>query len=366
MTDNHPNNTASSNNMTLKDIILKISQWIKYLISQWKIIILGGIVGLLIGGTYYFLKRPTYYASTTFVLEEDKAGGGLGSLAGLASMAGVDLASGGGIFEGDNILALYKSRSMIEKTLLTKIEINNKSQLLIDRYIELNGLRDKWKKEELKNIDFNVKLQSVKGNTKVVQLSSRLQDSLLGSIFQDINKNYLQVSRPDKKLSIIRVEVSSKDEIFSKAFTDLIVENVNNFYVQTKVKKSKSNVDIIDRQADSVRRVMNGAIFSAATTMDNTPNINLTRQVLRAPIQRSQFNAEANKVILGELVKNLELAKMQLRKETPLIQVIDQPIYPLNNDKPKPTIIAVFFFLFMFLSCVVLLGRYIFSEIMAD
>jgi uncharacterized protein involved in exopolysaccharide biosynthesis len=32
-------------------------------------------------------------------------------------------------------------------------------------------------------------------------------------------------------------------------------------------------------------------------------------------------------------VKNLELSKMSLLKETPLIQVIDQPVYPLEEIK---------------------------------
>ena len=37
--------------------------------------------------------------------------------------------------------------------------------------------------------------------------------------------------------------------------------------------------------------------------------------------------------ILTELVKQNELAKVALRKETPLIQVIDQPILPLKKEK---------------------------------
>ena len=37
--------------------------------------------------------------------------------------------------------------------------------------------------------------------------------------------------------------------------------------------------------------------------------------------------------ILTELVKNLELAKLALRRETPLIQVLDKPTFPLEVDK---------------------------------
>ena len=36
---------------------------------------------------------------------------------------------------------------------------------------------------------------------------------------------------------------------------------------------------------------------------------------------------------MTELVKQSEMAKVTLRKETPLIQVIDQPILPLKKEK---------------------------------
>jgi uncharacterized protein involved in exopolysaccharide biosynthesis len=42
---------------------------------------------------------------------------------------------------------------------------------------------------------------------------------------------------------------------------------------------------------------------------------------------------QANTAILTELVKQTELAKVTLRKETPLIQVIDRPILPLPEEK---------------------------------
>jgi uncharacterized protein involved in exopolysaccharide biosynthesis len=42
---------------------------------------------------------------------------------------------------------------------------------------------------------------------------------------------------------------------------------------------------------------------------------------------------QANTAILTELVKQSELAKVTLRKETPLIQIIDRPILPLAKQR---------------------------------
>ena len=321
-------NSVEDDEISLKELILKMREWWRYLLSKWIVILIAGIIGGLIGLAYAFFKKPVYTATTTFVLESGDGGGAgaLGQYAGLASMVGVDLgAGGGGIFQGDNIIELYKSRKMIAKTLLSEIEYKGERQLLIGRYIEFNNLREKWdNKPELKNLEF-------KGQPGDF---NRLQDSVLGEIVKNINKAYLQVSKPNKKLSIIQVDVKAGDEYFAKTFNDQMVKNVNDFYVQTKTKKSLENVVILQQKTDSVRAVMNGAIYTAAAVSDATPNLNITRQVQRAaPMQRSQFTAETNKAILGELVKNLEMSKISLRKETPLIQVVDEPVFPLEREK---------------------------------
>src|SRR5690606_27420794 len=90
-------------------------------------------------------------------------------------------------------------------------------------------------------------------------------------------------------------------------------------------------------------------------------------QVLRTPVQRSQFSAEANRAILMELIKNLEMAKMALRKETPLIQVIDYPVLPLKKEKlGKLNGVILGGFLFVFLTVLCLLVSKIYKEIMGS
>jgi len=44
-------------------------------------------------------------------------------------------------------------------------------------------------------------------------------------------------------------------------------------------------------------------------------------------------DGQANTAILTELVKQSELAKVTLRKETPLIQILHSPILPLKKEK---------------------------------
>lgn len=342
--------TSDTDKISLKELILKIQEWWKYLLSKWLVIVICGLIGGGLGFVYAHFKKTQYIAVTTFVLEDAGAGGNaLGSLSGLASMAGIDVGgNAGGIFQGDNILELYKSRSMIEKTLLKEVEYQGKKQLLINRYLQVNGILEKWAENPaLINLNFKD------------TVSSRLRDSIMGTVVADIRKSYLNVEKPDKKLSIIRVEVKAPDEFFAKVFNDEIVRNVSDFYTQTKTLKSTINVSILKQKADSVRRMMNSDIYTAVAVNDATPNLNPTRQVQRiAPAQKSQFSAETNKAILSELVKNLELTKMSLLKETPLIQVVDEPVFPLTKVKfRKIAGIALGGIIAGFLACMVLVVR---------
>ncbi|GAA4093003.1 Wzz/FepE/Etk N-terminal domain-containing protein [Mucilaginibacter panaciglaebae] len=320
-----------SDEMTLKELIHQIWEIGKYIFFKWRSFLMIGILGAVVGFAYARFKRPTYTATTTFVLEAvDGSRAGLGQYAGLASMAGIDVGgSSGGLFQEDNIIELYKSRKMLEKTLYSHL-LEDSTQLLIDRYLSFNDWRKKWvENPELKKIDLKNVINADVADPHLL----RLRDSLVSVIVNDIDKNYLTANKLDKKLSIIKVDVKSPDELFSKDFNDQLVKNVNDFYVQTKTKKSLQSVAILQHQTDSVRNILNGAINNVANINDATPNLNPVRQILRAPAQHYQLNIEANKAILSELVKNLELSKMNLRQETPLIQIIDKPVYPLLKDK---------------------------------
>lgn len=355
----------NNDEISLKDLILKFQEWWRYILSKWLIILTFGIFGAVLGFWYAKTKKTVYTATTTFVLEDEKGSGGLGNLAGLASMAGVELGGGGGgIFQGDNIIELYKSRKMLQQTLLSPVFTNNKAQTLLERYIQYNELAQQWaEKPTLLKLQFKAD-SIIDGNFSLKP--NRLRDSLISIVVADISKNYLTVSKPDKKLSIIKVDVKAPDEAFAMAFNETIVKNVNDFYLQTKTKKSLQNVAIMQYKVDSVRGVMNGAIYSAVAVTDATPNLNPTRQVQRvAPAQRAQFSAETNKAILGSLMQNLEMSKMALMKETPLLEVIDQPIYPLSKYKfslLKGILIGAF--LTAFISIIILFVRRSYRKIL--
>lgn len=351
----------SNKDITLKELLLKIQNWVRFLFSKWHLLLMAGLIGGTFGFLYAHHQKKLFIASTTFVLEQgENNGANIGQMAGLAALAGVSIGqSGGGIFQGENLFELYRSRKMIEATLLLSSPTDS-ALLLLDRYLLFTGSKLKWESQspDLLQIDFR------KGLTGQML---RSRDSILQAIVLDINKHYLSVGKYDKKSSIIKVDVSSPDEVFSKEFNQALVSQVNNFYVETKTRKSLDNIRILQRKADSVRAVMYGDISVAASVTDATPNLNPTRFAQRlVPTQRSQFSAETNKTILGQLVQNLEMSKMTLLKDTPLIQVIDEPIYPLPSQKLSKIKFAILGAVLTIFLCVsILLAKRMFKYVMS-
>lgn len=356
MTDNLQIQPQPKDEITLKEMILKGSEWFRYLKSKWLIIGLISVLGAALGFIYATFQKPTYTASLSFALEEE--GAGASAAAGLASQLGLDIggASSGGAFKGANVLEIFKSRLMIQKALLEPVSLENNKQSLADLYIQANEWRKGWKeKKNLKNIQFPVHASN----------RSRIQDSILGAIYDKLIKSELTVGQKDKKNSIINVDIKSKDELFAKQFSETLAVIVSDFYVETKSKKAKQNLAILEHQRDSIRVALNSSLTGVAVSNDEVFGLNPALNVRRVPGIKKEVDVQANTAILTELVKQTELARINVRKETPLIQVIDKPILPLKKEKlGKINGFLIGGFLALFLVSGLLISRKVLKEMM--
>lgn len=313
--------------ISLKALLDKAKEWYFYLLTQWKIIILFGVIGAILGFTYSINRKPIYTATLSFALEGENSGGMGGSALGFASNFGFDLGgNAGGIFSGSNLIELFKSRTMVEQTLMRPVYLEKDTISLAEFYIRIQKWRDNWKENPtLNKIQFP---PLTKRNH-----FTRSHDSIMGMIYQSLLINSLTVAQNDKKISIITVNFRSENEAFAKAFTEDLTKQVSEFYVATKSKKARTNMAILQKQTDSIRAELNGAITGVAVSNDNTFMLNPALNINRVSSSKRQVDVQSNSAILTELLKQTESAKVNLRKDTPLIQVIDRPILPLPKEQ---------------------------------
>ena len=308
--------TAHDDEITLTDIWIKLQQWWAYL---WKrkfwilaIALLGSIGGYLKVKT----ADPVYSATLTFSLEQGGSGGS--NLAGLASQFGFSMGGGegGGMFSGENLLKLMKSRRIVEDVLLTPVLIGGDSILLVNQYVQ------SW--PELKEAWDSAGLYPLAAKT----CCNNAQDSAMGDIYAMVSQKALAVSKQDEALSFVTISFSGHDEAFTGAFVEQLTAKATEFYVESKTTNTRANMEKLERRVDSVTTELESAMVSAANSMD--ANQFTVQSASKVSSAQKQLKVTMLTTLYGELVKNLELSKTIAAREEPLITIIDRPHYPLR------------------------------------
>ena len=316
--------------ISVVDIASGIRYFFNFVFRYWLIILVAGLIG---GGCGYFISRlfkPKYTAGLTFVLSSESKSGGL---SGLASQFGLDFGSSSGndMFSGENIITLFKSKRMIKLVLFKTVPQTNERLInIISRDLTLDK---KWAANE--------RTKSLFPFPNDPSQLTPVQDSLFRELYSVIVEKMMNVSRPDKKLSVYELTTTSTDPTFACYLTRYLMDETAKFYIETKTSISKKNLAMLQREADSLKSLLGGAISTTAAETDRTFALNPALQIQRAPAQKSLVRTTVLSTAYGEVVKNLEIAKVTLQKETPLYQIIDVPELPLKAKKVSGLLCAL-------------------------
>jgi len=322
--------STSKEEISFRKIFEQLENYFRFLLSKWIVIVIAGILGGALGLLYAYNKKPVYTAELSFVLSNTSSSEG--GLLGFANQFGINLGgSSDNVFSGDNIITLMQSRRMVQQALFNGIPETNQS--LINTYVKDNKLDQAWMK--------NARLRNAFPFPTLADKMSSIQDSLVRAIYSSIAKNMLVVYKPDKNQNFYIVTTTTQNELFSYYLTKYLVNATSAFYINTKTSSAKTNLMMLQREADSLRQVLNGAIVTAGAQTDYTFNLNPAYQVKRAGVIENQTTGTALGQAYGQVLQNLELAKITLQKETPLYQIVDEPTLPLNRLKPSKLICLI-------------------------
>ncbi|MGB2445865.1 MAG: Wzz/FepE/Etk N-terminal domain-containing protein, partial [Schleiferiaceae bacterium] len=170
-------NTMADDEITLKDIILKIQEWFAIVWPhRVRIIALSLTIGLMAALYTKFLTKPTYYASYHLFFEEE--GGGMSGAMRLASSFGFSLGGSGGS-SSITVQEYLTSRDNIAQAMLAELD----SGRLVDRYYSIALEKDEEFAEEFAS-KFGV--------------NQRYTDSVLTEITLVLNDGYLGASMDEE------------------------------------------------------------------------------------------------------------------------------------------------------------------------
>lgn len=346
--------------ISFADIKKTAKEYWSYIWNKKWIIVAAGIAGIIIGIIHAYIYKPTYTATYKFSIEA-KSGGGGGGLSALSMIAG--LSSSSGTFSGDNLVELFRSRSMVEMALLKSIVHEGDTMNLLEYKFLADSTRlhcDEIKAKEDPSIATICDVTFPYGQCR--DSFSRAQDSILMEISSAMMQNDIEIERIDKKLSYAVFSVNSKNEKFAKEFSTAMINTVFDFYLQSKREKSQRNIDEFQSRADSIRKELNKSLYAVAHYRDL--NMNPSKSVLAVEQLKYQTDIQINTAAYSEIVKNIEVMKLDMTKSEPLIQAIDVPRYPLANDKKGKVKTGIKYgFILGFLSIFILCGIHFIQEL---
>ncbi len=317
-----------NNEIQLKDILIKLSEYKADLWNTKRKIILSSFLFLVFGILIAFFSTTSYKADLTFVVEDAKTNPSLGSLSGVASQFGFDLGgTSNSTFSQQNIMQLLKSRGVIEATLLSNESIDGKKNLLVEHYLTFNKIRERWKKsDEFNGVSFN-------------EAHTLEHDSILGGIWLKIIEDKLTIEIQNEEANIITLSYISVNDYFAKQFTETLIDEMIKMYITHQTKQARNTLDFLQDRADSVFVELEKAEQEFARIKD------INQRIIKASGRLKELQLMREVEVLNtmylEIVKNLEISKMTLLNKTPIINIIDRPTLPLEEEKTSKALAGV-------------------------
>lgn len=301
--------------ISLKELFFRGMRVSQYIFKKWKLILLFSSLGAIIGFTYSLFIDSIYKAEYKFVLKENRP---ITLNGAFSSSLGFDLnmKDDSFIYSNDNFIDLFKSKKIIEKSLLQTIIYNKEEITLADYYLKIYDL----------NNNFLTKTQNKIFPVKSVRKDfNRYQVKILNLIYKHIVDENIIIEKQDKNKAVFIATISSVKEGFSINFIESIFKVILEDYKTlktTSVKKLEDHIDSLKFKTNSLLKNNQNSKMDPISS-----NVNL--------FDSNNLNIEydLNMRILFKLSEQLEISKLNLLNNSQLIQMIDNSSSPLLDQK---------------------------------
>jgi hypothetical protein len=335
-----------SSEINLQDVIIIAREYLIEIKKKWYYC----IPFIIAIGCYYVYQHRKegikFPAGVTFMVNEeegaDPTGGSIGAL--LKSFTG----GGGGKEAGtglEKVLQLFKSKSIIEKSLFQKVKVDGKEDFVANHMMNIYGL-DKLCKEyegiisspawlapikDLKTYTFKSNNVETFTNDEKIMLIV-LYEAIAGNASAGISSMILPSL--DDKSNIMRFGVTTKSQDLTIALLEGIFAQLSQFYVDQTVEKQSKIFEIVSKKRDSLSYVLTDADAALAKFEDSNRNLVwVTGELTKVKLQRKARIAE---IMFGEVIKQQEMADFALRRKTPYVKIIDFARKPLRPVQMSP------------------------------
>lgn len=342
-------NEYREDEITLKELILKIQEYGREVVKNWFLI---GLIILPVLGFFmykHYTHVPKYEAELRFVVEGQGGSGG-----GLSSLLGTFGIKKGGQANPYKILEVGRSSKIFEKVIFERIQEATFAERLLREF----ELLEKWSKINPNYVNFRFSDKTPK-TLMEKSVFKKLKSLVWGG---EKTKGLCSFSlNEDNGIYSIRC-ITPNDEL-STGLTNSFYDRIKLFFEDEVFQNQKKSAEILAIKSDSINSLKNQKVYQLARFEDRNIGLISKETSTRKIILKQEIQALA--MAYGELIKNYEMTDVNLQDLQPLFMEIDRPYLPIrpsNSSLLRNLVLGLFLGLFFGGSFVVL--RKIYNDIM--
>ena len=331
---------------------IDLIELLKKVYLEKKFILKISILAALFGIVYALFQPNEFTSSTTFIPQLSsgvKAGGS--SLSGLASLAGINIGS-------------MESSSEFPPTLYPQVVNGIPFQLdLLSSKIKVGNETSNVKNYFLEKSSFNI-FSTIKKYT--IGLPALILSSFKDQQVSSVEFDIYSVTEDDKKLfemlgKSLSLSINEKEGFITISYTDSnkniaaqITQTAQNLLqekiIEFKNRSSKEMLDFALKQYSEKKESYEKLQDGRAIFVDK--NINISSSLFQNKLSRIESEVNISESIVQQLASQVEQAKLQVNKDTPVFTTIQPVTIPFASSAPKRSqIVLIFGFLGLVLSC---------------
>ncbi|MDA8640083.1 Wzz/FepE/Etk N-terminal domain-containing protein [Flavobacteriaceae bacterium] len=305
-------------------------------------IVKGTVVSMILGLFVALLTPNTYTASSLFVPNSSSSGVSSSGLNGLASLAGINLNSGGG---GEISPTIYPKilESAKFKQQILNISLPQEQDEVTFRDYSLNGPKSFISLLKKYTIGLpGVLINLFKGEAENALNASGEQD-------------YMKISKEDSELfedleEIININFNEKEYYIELSVT-LDDPNLSAFIaveaekllqkeiIKIKIKQSIELLEYIEERYNIQKQIMYSAQNDLADFKDR--NVAISSASFENKLTRLEQEYRNANTVFQEVAKQREQIKLQVSQDTPVFSVIKPVVVPNEKSGPKRALILI-------------------------
>lgn len=149
----------------------------------------------------------------------------------------------------------------------------------------------------------------------------------------------------DKKTDLISVRVMMQDPMVAAVVADSVVNKLQEFMIQYQTSKARHDLNNSQMLLQKAKAEYDIAMSELAKAQDQNRNLVSRSAMIHVDNLSNKRNLAYN--LYQQLASQVELSKLKVQEDTPVVTVLDPPMAPNRTKSPrKMVIMAGFIFLF--------------------